>query len=352
MGKQTLKPGEHGEIFLKETSTGSWRGRARLRLLDGDYTSVSRSASNRDVARLRVQEGITERLNAPKGSESLTPTSKFGLACREWVNEMRVRATWPRPPIRPQTIDEYERLLGNHAVPKLGKRRLNELTPAVCQGLLDSIVERGKDGKFDLVTTASQVRSAVNQVLDRAVIHDALRDNPMRKTKAPAPQKPDPKALTVTDVYRLRAAVRAWEEDRRGKPGPKPRGHLPAAVDLMLGTGMRIGEVMALQWGAVNLSPDGLPTVAVEATMVDIKGAGDDRDRRGGGQECCVREGGACACGRARERRGGGRRSGRVRLVARASSLLARWCQFGTTVSVRVVPSIELGRSARERDVT
>ncbi|MBE1874470.1 tyrosine recombinase XerC [Myceligenerans pegani] len=277
MGKQMLKPGEHGEIFLKETSTGSWRGRARLRLLDGDYTSVSRSASNRDAARLRVQEGITERLNAPKGSESLTPTSKFGLACREWVNEMRVRATWPRPPIRPQTIDEYERLLGNHAVPRLGKRCLNELTPAVCQGLLDSIVERGKDGKFDLVTTASQVRSAVNQVLDRAVIHDALRDNPMRKTKAPAPRKPDPKALTVTDVYRLRAAVRAWEEVRRGKPGPKPRGHLPAAVDLMLGTGMRIGEVMALQWGAVNLSPDGLPTVAVEATMVDIKGQGTVR---------------------------------------------------------------------------
>jgi integrase len=48
-------------------------------------------------------------------------------------------------------------------------------------------------------------------------------------------------------------------------------------VDLMLGTGMRIGEVMALQWGAVNLSPDGLPTVAVEATMVDIKRQGTVR---------------------------------------------------------------------------
>jgi len=195
-----------------------------VRLLDGSYVWVSRSASGRDTARLRVQEGITERLGAPKGSESLTPSSKLGLACRQWVNEMRVRATWPRPPIRPQTIDEYERLLGNHVVPKLGKRRLNELTPAVCQGLLDSIIERAKTGKHDLVTTTQQLRSAVNQVLDRAVIHDAMKDNPMRKTQGPVPKKPNPKAMTVTDVYRLRQAVRAWEEDRQGSRGRSRAG--------------------------------------------------------------------------------------------------------------------------------
>jgi integrase len=282
MGKHKLEPGEHGEIFLQRTGPNTWRGRTRLCLWDGTETWVSRNASDEDGARLKVQKGVVERLSAARGSDDLKPTSKLGLACRQWVAEMRVRSEWPRPPIRPQTVDEYERLLGNHVVPRLGKRRLNELTPALCQAFLDGIVKLGKSTERqakgqEMVTTTLQVRSALCMVLDRAVVHDAIRDNPMRKTIAPQRKKPDPKAMTVMDVYRLRAAVRAWEKDREGQPGPKPTGHLPAAIDVMLGTGMRIGEVMALRWGEVNLSPDGLPTIAVEATLTDVKGQGTVR---------------------------------------------------------------------------
>ncbi|GAA4687982.1 Phage integrase, N-terminal SAM-like domain [Promicromonospora umidemergens] len=282
MGKHKLEPGEHGEIFLQQTGLKTWRGRTRLCLWDGTETWVSRNASTDDAARLKVQKGVVERLSAARGSDDLKPNSKVGLACRQWVAEMRVRSEWPRPPIRPQTVDEYERLLGNHVVPTLGKRRLNELTPALCQAFVDGIVKLGKSKERqakgqEMVTTTLQVRSALCMVLDRAVVHDAIRDNPMRKTIAPARKKPNPKAMTVTDVYRLRTAVRAWEKDREGKPGPKPTGQLPAAIDVMLGTGMRIGEVMALRWGEVNLSPDGLPTIAVEATLTDVKGQGTVR---------------------------------------------------------------------------
>ena len=282
MGKQKLQPGEHGEIFLQETGPNAWRGRTRLCLWDGTETWVSRNASTDDAARLKVQKGVVERLSAARGSDDLKPTSKVGLACRQWVAEMRVRSEWPRPPIRPQTVDEYERLLGNHVVSTLGKRRLNELTPALCQAFVDGIVKLGKSTERqakgqEMVTTTLQVRSALCMVLDRAVVHDAIRDNPMRKTIAPARKKPNPKAMTVTDVYRLRTAVRAWEKDREGRPGPKPTGQLPAAIDVMLGTGMRIGEVMALRWGEVNLSTDGLPTIAVEATLTDVKGQGTVR---------------------------------------------------------------------------
>ena len=285
MGKQKLQPGEHGEIFLQEIGTNAWRGRTRLCLWDGTETWVSRNASTGDAARLKVQKGVVERLSAARGSDDLKPNSKVGLACRQWIAEMRVRSEWPRPPIRPQTVDEYERLLGNHVVPRLGRRGLNELTPALCQSFLDGIVKLGKsEGRQakgqEMVVTTLQVRSALCMVLDRAVVHDAIRDNPMRKTIAPERKKPDPKAMTVMDVYRLRAAVRAWEKHRTGKPGPKPTGHLPAVVDVMLGTGMRIGEVMALRWGEVNLSPDGLPTIAVEATLTDVKGQGTVRQSK------------------------------------------------------------------------
>jgi hypothetical protein len=266
VGKQKLQPGEHGEIFLQENSPGKWRGRTRLCLWDNTEVWVLRNASTDDGARLKVQKGVMERLGAARGSDDLKPTSKVGMACRQWIEEMRERSSWPKPPILPQYVDEYERIIGNHVVPRLGQRRPNELTPALCQRFLDTMLKQGKGGKHNMVTTTRQVRNVVNQILDRAVVHDALRDNPMRKTIAPSKEKPEPKAITAPDIGRLRRVVRNWEESREGRSGPKPTGHLRVAVDVMLGSGLRIGEVMVLRWGEVNLSTDGLPTIFVEAT--------------------------------------------------------------------------------------
>ncbi|MFH5824737.1 tyrosine recombinase XerC [Georgenia sp. AZ-5] len=272
-----LKPGEHGEIFISRHKSGSYQARVRVRLLNGEVTQVSRNRKSGPAARLAVQAEIDALLNAPRGSAQLKPDSRVGLAARQWIDELRVQSMWPNPPRRPQTVDEYERLLGMHLVPKLGKYRLHELTTAVCQDWINSIIDGGTKGPYDMVVTAVQIRGAFKAVLDRAIVHDALRFNPMDKTTTPRRKVPDPKAMTVSDVYRLRKAVRDWEAARQGRSGPRPTGHVPAAVDVMLGTGLRIGEALALNWGEVNLSPDGLPTIAVDATLVDIKGKGTIR---------------------------------------------------------------------------
>lgn len=277
MANPGLKPGEHGEIFIKEVAKGKHQARARIKHLDGSTSFIAQTRGTRQAARLAVQARIDEVLNAPKGSTELKPESKVGLAARQWIEELRVQSKWPNTRRRPQTVDEYERLLGTLLVPRLGKLRLNELTTARCQAWLDDIVESGKKGPNDMIATASQARMVFKGVLNRAIIHDALRINPMDKTTTPPRKQPNPRALTVTDVYRLRQAVRAWEQDRVGRPGPPPNGHLPVAIDVMLGTGLRIGEVLALNWGQVFLTDDGLPTITVDATLVDITGQGTVR---------------------------------------------------------------------------
>ena len=277
MPRENLKPGEHGKISFAPTPDGQVRARARVCLLDNSVAQVTRVGKNDGTALSRLQKAIADRIGAARGSATLAPNSKVGLACRQWIEELRERSEWPNPPVKPQTVDEYERLLGNHVNPYLGRYRLNELTPAICQTWVDGIIRRGKAGGHDMVATAIQAHGRFADVVDRAVVHDALRDNPVRKAKTPKPKTPRPVALTVMTVGQLRWAVRAWEKQRGGLPGPKPTGHLPAAVDVMLGTGLRIGEVMALRWGEVNLTSDGLPTVRVEATLVDIKGQGTVR---------------------------------------------------------------------------
>lgn len=276
---QKLKPGEHGEIFITTHKSGSRQARVRIRLLDGTATEVSRSRKTAQEARLAVQSEIDVLLTASKGSGELKPDDKIGKAARQWINELRVRSRWPNAPVRPQTVDEYERTLGNHVIPALGNIRLNQLTLPMCQKLLDDILEKGKKGPHSMVWTAEQVKFCLKSVIDRAMLHDALRANPVEKVKTPKPTPPEPKAMKVLDMYRLRKAVRDWEASRMGKPGPRPTGHLPAVVDLMLGTGLRIGEALALQWRDVKLTGP-TPTVAVVATLVDIKGEGTVRQEQ------------------------------------------------------------------------
>lgn len=211
---QPLKPGEHGAISGSRRPDGSFRARVRLRLFDGAEVQVARHGPSKATARTALQNEIAARLQAPAGSRQLKPDAKVGLAARQWVEEARAQSTWPKPPIRPQTLDEYERLLGNHLVPQLGRLRLNQLTPAVCQNWVNGIVEAGRSGTTDMVTTANQAAGVFRKVLDRAVQHDALRDNPMRKVTLPRRRTPVPHALTALEVYRLRQAVRAWEASR------------------------------------------------------------------------------------------------------------------------------------------
>lgn len=282
---QKLKPGESGEISYRKIAVKGGRGRSgfvvqarqRVRLFDGTEKQPARNGADRKEARQRVEAAVAELLKAPRGSEVLKPDSQLGLACRQWIEELRVRQEWPNAPVRPQTVDEYERNLGRHVVPHLGRLRLEELNPALIQAWIDGMIERGKKGPHDMVSTTATTRTNLIKVLDRAVVHDALRDNPARKTMAPSRKAPEPRAQTAFEIGRLRAAVRDWEASRSNRPGPRPTGHLPAAVDVMLGTGLRIGEVMAMRWGEVNLSPDGVPTMAVEATMVDVIGRGTVR---------------------------------------------------------------------------
>lgn len=67
-------------------------------------------------------------------------------------------------------------------IPALGKVRLNQLTLPMCQKLLDDILERGKKGPNDMVWTAEQVKFCFKSMIDRAMLHDALRSNPVESS--------------------------------------------------------------------------------------------------------------------------------------------------------------------------
>jgi integrase len=82
--------------------------------------------------------------------------------------------------------------------------------------------------------------------------------------------------LSVEDVRELRQRVRAWQDEQR--IGPKRAHDLGEIFDVMLGTGTRIGEVLALRWQDVSgLDDDGPVVVTIAGTVVTATGRGCTR---------------------------------------------------------------------------
>jgi integrase len=71
----------------------------------------------------------------------------------------------------------------------------------------------------------------------------------------------------------VRSAIRQWQRPTPGKPGPRHTGDLADIVDLMLATGARIGEILAVRWEDIDLVAE-QPTVTICGTIVYLKGKG------------------------------------------------------------------------------
>lgn len=178
----------------------------------------------------------------------ITPDTTLAELVDAWLNDLRIERR-----LETTTINEYERVLRKLVVPTLGGHRLAALRTdgidAVLADLGTQSVNRQRKAK--VVTGA---------MLDAAVALGAIASNPVRGSIPVRRPKSEPRALSPAEVERIRTAVRACTA--KDRPGPKSSGDLADIIFLMLSTGARIGEVLALRWSDIDL----------EARTVEING--------------------------------------------------------------------------------
>jgi integrase len=109
-------------------------------------------------------------------------------------------------------------------------------------------------------------------MLDSAVSLGALEHNPVRGSQSISRPRPTARFLTTDDVDEVRAAVRDWLN--KDRPGPKSSDDLADIIELMIATGARIGEVLALRWRDIDLRAK---TLDINATIKTESGLGTHR---------------------------------------------------------------------------
>jgi integrase len=168
-----------------------------------------------------------------------------------------------------QTLAGYQTALSQIINPGLGALRLTEARAGVVDEALARVDHAGR--------TTRVARSVLAQMFAMAVRHDALTANPMREVRRPPRRRRAVQALTVEQARTLLELTRSHRDgvarDERGLVlgGARRTTDLHDVVLLLLGTGMRIGEALALEWADVDLDAEDaeVPCVRVAATMVE-----------------------------------------------------------------------------------
>ncbi len=195
----------------------------------------------------------------------LRPTSSFADLADLWLADLELRD------LAGNTKENYRTCLRLHVRPAFEHYTLAEVTTGRVEWFL------AKQAKVS-PSQAKQTRTLLNMLFGYALRHDAIARNPVEGTSQLRRAKATPQALTIEQIAAIREAAAKWRSEP-GLPGPKPDGQVRDIIEVLLGTAMRPGEVLALRPCDIEDLPTGM-VASVNGTVVQRKGSGAERQPR------------------------------------------------------------------------
>ncbi len=270
MPREPLAPGEWGKITTKQVAEGTWRARTLWRdRSSGNIHDVS--ARGKSVAaaekalKAKIMNNSVRSASATSGSLQLTRTSKLSELAAVWFEEARLDEKRSAG-----TVENYQKVYDKHLNKQMGNLRINEIGPARVHDLLSAQIDVGN------MSIPKNCKIMLRGMMKLAVRLELKDTNPVTDSIPVARPKADPKALNQSDLRDL--LVAAHERDSRVKPGRRSAPLLNILL-MLLATGARIGEVLALRWVDVNL--DGAPTASITTTLTYTDESGVHRSPDG-----------------------------------------------------------------------
>jgi integrase len=259
-GRPRTVIGTFGEVDVKDIG-GRYRALTRYRDMDGRLRKVTAVARSKKHAEALLKERLLYRTGLGSGGV-LSMASPFPDLVELWLADLDLRD------ISDGTKDNYRDDLRLHVRPFFDNYTLGEITTGRVEHFL-------KAERRISYSRAKHSRTVLNQLFTFAMRHDAMARNPVEGTSALAKPKNKVRAMTLEQVQAVRAAAAAWRTGP-GVMGPKPDGQVRDAIEVLLGTSMRPGEVLALRPVDVFDGKKGM-VAYVQGTVVYREGKGTFR---------------------------------------------------------------------------
>jgi integrase len=263
MGRPPTPVGTHGAVRVSELAPGHNRARTRFRDYDGRVRLIEAWGSSAAAATRALNVSLRDRAT-PTGLE-VGPEMRLSVLGGLWFDELELEGR-----LRKQSVDSYRLVWNKHVEPALGQLRVREATVSRVERAIRAIAE-ARPGQV------KHARVVLAGVLGMAVRHDAITANPVRSIARSLTTRKAVVSLDLDQLEAVRRAVRDYRTTRdangHAPSGPRPSRDLADVVDVLLATGARPGEVLALRWSDVDLTT-APATVTICGTVTAVKGAG------------------------------------------------------------------------------
>lgn len=234
---------KHGEGGISLRKDGRWEGRYVV-----SYDDKGLPVTKNVLAKTKAE--CVAKLNALKQSvrQPAPDQPKPGILLGDWL-DLWYRA-YKKQNLRPNTQMSYERRIYQHITPNLGRIRLDKLTTADIQKFYADLKQGGRllraeiygEGLSD--QTVRGIHTTLHAALDKAVVEKLIFRNPADSCTLPSAKAREMQVLTPEEIQRL--LIQSKED-----------GYYELLL-LELSTGLRRGEICALQWDDLNFKTSAL----------------------------------------------------------------------------------------------
>lgn len=167
----------------------------------------------------------------------------------EWLNIWL--NNYIKPSAKERTYIRYEQLIRTHIAKKIGGNDVNDLTPIVLQSFVTELLNTGnlKTGKELSANFVNMVISVIQNSLKTAHLVGIANEYVANKIKRPKTKEKQVECFSCKEQKKIENYVLNSRKDKL------------FGIVLCLYTGLRIGELIALQWKDIDLQK-GLLTVS------------------------------------------------------------------------------------------
>ena len=225
-----------GSVHLRKD--GRWEGRVVIGYDDNGYPKTKNVLAKNKKECLQKLKVLKDSLKKVE-LERLSSDMCFGAWLDHWYQNQC------KPTIGAKTQTDYENRIYRHIIPEIGQIPLNRLTAADLQqfyrqlkqgGRLQAVEQYGS-GLSDRMVKCCHV--TCRAALDQAVKQGLILKNPADACKTPTLRPKEMQVLSPEEIRRL--LIQAREND------------CYELLLLELSTGLRRGEILALQWDDLDL---------------------------------------------------------------------------------------------------
>ena len=204
---------------------------------DGKRPAISRTVHGSLTDAKRVERGLLKKRDKGKLSGK---SGQLGPYIDHWYAESLRHGS-------PATHELNAYLLDTHITPQLGNLSLTAITPMIVRTFCGELLVDKLSG-----TTAHKVYSLLSTILDQAMTDGLVFRNPcssLKKRDKPHVDTREKRALSADDAQALLLHLATTD---CGHMTIERRQQVHDATMLMLGTGVRPGEAMALLWQDID----------------------------------------------------------------------------------------------------